>query len=416
MIRTCVEDFQVEELPAYMPDGSGEHLYLWIEKRGLASGEMMTRVSRALQVRPGDIGIAGQKDRHAVTRQFISVPLKAEARLSRLDRTGIVVLSANAHRHKLRTGHLIGNRFTIKLRREAETGTGTGIAEWTASDISTARARLQELTVSGFPSYFGPQRFGRANSTLTDGLMLLQGQLSRKHWPFHQQRYMVRLVLSAVQSAIFNLVVADRIRTGTIEHPLAGDVVIRQNGTRPFLFTDYSSKSDDNQAAEEGMAPSSENSEAAAESGATYRLIPAGPMPGPKMLAAEGEVAEHERSVMAAMGLAGDEFSRFAKLCSGTRRAMLEFPFDVEADTASDEKSVENLLSSATDSPKTENAAVMQSAEAIQREILTLSFSLRSGAYATVMLREICENIRDAAGVADAADGLDDSDPQTEAG
>jgi tRNA(Glu) U13 pseudouridine synthase TruD len=106
-------------------------------------------------------------------------------------------------------------------------------------------------------------------------------------------------------------------------------------------------------------------------------------MPGPKMLAAEGEVAEHERSVMAAMGLSGDEFSRFAKLCSGTRRAMLEFPFDVEA---------------------------------TQSDILTLSFSLRSGAYATVMLREICENIRDAAGVADAADGLDDSDPQTEEG
>ena len=31
------EDFVVDELPAYEPTGEGEHLWLWIEKRGMST-------------------------------------------------------------------------------------------------------------------------------------------------------------------------------------------------------------------------------------------------------------------------------------------------------------------------------------------------------------------------------------------
>jgi len=34
-LRTRPEDFFVEELPAFAPDGEGEHLLLTVEKRGL---------------------------------------------------------------------------------------------------------------------------------------------------------------------------------------------------------------------------------------------------------------------------------------------------------------------------------------------------------------------------------------------
>ena len=73
-IRTTVEDFQVEEVPAYQPAGTGEHAYLWIEKRGVSSPELVSRIIQLLAVPSKDIGLAGQKDRHAVTRQYCSIP------------------------------------------------------------------------------------------------------------------------------------------------------------------------------------------------------------------------------------------------------------------------------------------------------------------------------------------------------
>ena len=33
-LKQVPEDLEVEELPAYPPSGEGEHLFLWVEKRG----------------------------------------------------------------------------------------------------------------------------------------------------------------------------------------------------------------------------------------------------------------------------------------------------------------------------------------------------------------------------------------------
>ncbi len=72
------EDFEVEELPAYLPSGEGEHLFLWVEKRGRDTREVVRALAQALGLPEGEIGVAGMKDRHAVTRQLISVPARAE--------------------------------------------------------------------------------------------------------------------------------------------------------------------------------------------------------------------------------------------------------------------------------------------------------------------------------------------------
>ena len=74
------ETFTVEEIPAYAPSGEGTHLFLWIEKRGLTTFDAIARIARALDVAPRDIGYAGLKDRHALTRQQLSVPGLAPAR------------------------------------------------------------------------------------------------------------------------------------------------------------------------------------------------------------------------------------------------------------------------------------------------------------------------------------------------
>ena len=65
VIRSRPEDFEVEEIPVYRPCGAGEHLFLWLEKRDVSAGRLLTLLSRMLTVPSRDIGVAGQKDRIA---------------------------------------------------------------------------------------------------------------------------------------------------------------------------------------------------------------------------------------------------------------------------------------------------------------------------------------------------------------
>src|SRR4051812_49473544 len=87
-IKAQPEDFEVEEVPAYAPSGSGDHLFLWVQKRGVGAEYFTRQVARRLGVPTEDVGTAGLKDRHAVTRQWVSVPTSAEPRLKDLDGDG----------------------------------------------------------------------------------------------------------------------------------------------------------------------------------------------------------------------------------------------------------------------------------------------------------------------------------------
>src|SRR5580704_15830407 len=115
-IKSEPEDFEVEEIPAYQPSGEGDHLYLWIEKRGMGAEYFVRQVARRLDIPPSEIGTAGLKDRHAVTRQMVSVPAAVEGRLAQLEGDGIRLLSVSRHGNKLKPGHLHGNCFRILVR------------------------------------------------------------------------------------------------------------------------------------------------------------------------------------------------------------------------------------------------------------------------------------------------------------
>src|SRR5947209_9297667 len=104
-IKSAPEDFEVEEIPAYEPSGAGDFLYLWVEKRGLGAEYFVRQVARRLGVAADEVGTAGMKDRHAVTRQMVSVPGRAEPNLGQLDGDGLRVLSVSRHSNKLRPGH-----------------------------------------------------------------------------------------------------------------------------------------------------------------------------------------------------------------------------------------------------------------------------------------------------------------------
>ena len=88
-IKAELEDFEVEEIPAYAPSGSGEYLYLWIEKRDMGAEFFNRQVANRLDVPVSEVGTAGMKDRRAVTRQMVSVPERAETNLPHLEGDGL---------------------------------------------------------------------------------------------------------------------------------------------------------------------------------------------------------------------------------------------------------------------------------------------------------------------------------------
>ena len=120
--------------------------------------EYFTRqVAQRLGIAPADVGTAGLKDRHAVTRQWVSVPAAVEERLAQLDGDGIRVLRTGRHGNKLKLGHLHGNRFRI-LVRDLDPSVAT---------LDVLPKLLDRIRALGMPNYYGPQRFGREGETLS---------------------------------------------------------------------------------------------------------------------------------------------------------------------------------------------------------------------------------------------------------
>src|SRR5262249_16314701 len=149
--------------PAYQPEGRGDHLYLWVEKRGVGAEYFVRTIARKLGISTGEIGTAGLKDRHAVTRQMVSVPAAVEPRLNLVDGDGISRLNVSRHRNKGRPGHLGGNRFDVRVRQTDRDGP------------ACIGPLIERIKQQGLPNYYGSQRFGRDGETAELGMALLRG-------------------------------------------------------------------------------------------------------------------------------------------------------------------------------------------------------------------------------------------------
>ena len=167
-LRARPEDFRVEEIPLAPPSGDGEHLHLWVEKRGVSTMEALRALCRALGASEAEAGYAGLKDANAVTRQWFSFRTKTRGipgAASKLEQRGILVLQAARSRSRIRRGALSGNRFEIFVRDVAPE------AEERAREI------LDHLVARGLPNAFGDQRFGVHGHTARVGFAL-----AREDW------------------------------------------------------------------------------------------------------------------------------------------------------------------------------------------------------------------------------------------
>jgi tRNA pseudouridine13 synthase len=287
------EDFRVDELPAYLPSGSGDHVYVRVRKRELTTQSAVALLARAAVVKERDIGHAGLKDKHAVTTQWFSLPKTPLAPERWSLPVGLELLEVSQHVNKLRTGHLRGNRFTLAL---------TGVDN---AALVRARAILDRLAQSGLYNYFGQQRFGVRGDNLQRALGWLRGQ---ERVARHQVRFLSKLYPSVIQSEVFNRYVVLRIAHG-LQQPLPGEVVRLEGSGSMFVVED----------------PEREASRLVARD-----IHLTGPITGPKMKKAERSARELEDRAIRETGLEPADIDALGRHAAGTRRDLLVFPGQTE--------------------------------------------------------------------------------------
>jgi tRNA pseudouridine13 synthase len=325
------EDFEVEEIPAYPRSGAGDFLYLWLQKRAMGAEYFVREIAKRLGIRSGDVGTAGLKDRHAVTRQWVSVPAGVESRLHDLSGDGIELLGVERHGNKLRPGHLRGNRFCILVRDASPDATDR---------LTTLVERIQ---AHGMPNFYGTQRFGRESETLRLGLSLIRPEESPDpadgSRPKRLNPFIRKLGLSAVQSALFNLYLSRRLATGFMHSVIHGDVMARWPAGGMFVAVDV--------AAEQARFDRRE-------------IVHTGPIFGKKMFPAVADAAQREADILAGSGIDPGTFRAFGKLLQGTRRHNVVYVDDLSW--------------------------------AVEPSGVRLRFTLPAGSYATVLLREVLKS------------------------
>jgi tRNA pseudouridine13 synthase len=329
------EDFVVDEVGLYPPSGTGSHWFVRIRKRGWTTPSMVGAIARAADVDPRDIGTAGMKDKNAITTQWASLPQTASPPEQWCLPEGLELVEHTRHENKLRTGHLKGNRFDIRLVALEDGG------------IERARALCDRIEKAGLGNYFGAQRFGIAGANLGQALRWLSVAVrdsnglrrtdhGRARRARSRSRFDDKLYPSVLQSEVFNRYVTLR-RVHGLDRLLRGEVVRLHGSNSVFVVTD----------------PDAELSRLLA---GDVHLT--GPLPGPKMRAAEDESAELERQVLAELPLGAADWELLGRYAPGTRRDVVMRPEGLELVPIDDHS-------------------------------LRVHFELPSGGYATELVREL---------------------------
>jgi tRNA pseudouridine13 synthase len=238
---------------------------------------------------------------------------------------GLRVLEARRHRNKLRVGHLRGNRFEVVLREVA------------AGEADGLRAQLLHIAGHGLPNRYGRQRFGSAGDNVQVGIEILRGS-----WRERDARRR-KLLLSAVQSAVFNRVLDLRASSGGLRLVRLGDILQKTETGGSFVCEEP------------------ERDQARVDAG---ELIPTAPLPGSRsMEPPPGTPARAlEDQALADIGLGPAELGQAGRDLPGARRPVVT-PVTLG----------EPPITEDCDGPGT----------------VRLFFSLPAGSYATVLLETL---------------------------
>ncbi|MGD9889425.1 MAG: tRNA pseudouridine(13) synthase TruD [Halothiobacillaceae bacterium] len=219
VLRTSPEDFVVDEMLGFVPDGRGEHVWLAVRKRGENTAWVAKQLARLAGCSERDVGYSGLKDRHAVTTQWFSLPAPRRAVnwVELGQKSAAEILLMTRHTRKLRRGTHRGNRFLLTVR---------GLE----GDLSGIHARLERIAQIGVPNWFAEQRFGHDGGNLDAVRAWFAGGKA-------PQRGQQGMLLSTARSELFNAILAQRIEDGTWQQPLAGEPLML-DGRHSFFIAE----------------------------------------------------------------------------------------------------------------------------------------------------------------------------------
>jgi len=299
-IKETPEDFVVSEIPVYEPEGMGEHLFIQLTKKGITTRDVQKALARTYQTPRVDVNYAGIKDKHAVTTQYFSVWLKdgqdKDLAYQLEEELPVTIDKLTFHPRKIKSGHLMGNRFSIRIRHM---DLPVGEAAEKAREIAGA------IRTQGLPNFYGSQRFGVEGDNAQKGLEVLLGQRREKN------KWLRRFLTSSYQSYLFNYYLYRRIQEGLYQTILEGDIAKKHETGGIFVVEDREAeqKRFDNQ-----------------------EICYTGPMYGKKMTPAQGESGRLEEKILQEQHM-DMQTLREARL-TGTRRQGILIPtITVEEET-----------------------------------------------------------------------------------
>ena len=215
-IKQHTDDFRVDEILGFEPQGEGPHVWLRIRKRDTNTQWLAGALARLAGVARREVGYAGLKDRAAVTSQWFSVPIegRAEPDWGDIASPEVELLRVTRHRKKIRRGIQKGNRFQLRV-------------QGFSGDRESLHCRARLLATGGAPNYFGEQRFGRDSGNITRAWEMLVGSKRVR------DRHLRGLYLSAARSMLFNRVLARRVGQANWCRAIPGEALML-NGRRGF--------------------------------------------------------------------------------------------------------------------------------------------------------------------------------------
>ncbi len=146
-LRVLPEDFIVEEVSNIEILKNKEDYTIYeLKKNNLETLEIISKLSKKYNLKRNEIGYAGIKDRHAITTQLISIATKYNILDSIKENYSLTKLGFS--KSPIKTGNLIGNKFTITIRDLEEKQT------------KKLNERIEKIKEKGIINYFDSQRFG----------------------------------------------------------------------------------------------------------------------------------------------------------------------------------------------------------------------------------------------------------------
>lgn len=151
-LRQEVEDFIVREITNREEGKEGKYLVLEVTKRDWDTHHLTRTLAKVLQMSQKRIGVAGTKDKRALTTQKISIFDIDASEVEHVHLKDVELKVLGRSRKSIELGDLWGNDFIITIRDVASSPEETKkLLDKTTGEI---------LAQGGVPNLFGIQRFG----------------------------------------------------------------------------------------------------------------------------------------------------------------------------------------------------------------------------------------------------------------